>query len=383
MCLIIHNPTCRKVSDEIIDNALHQNQDGFGIFYHDTGEIVRTMSEQRAWDIMTNIDRGYTCHFRYSTSGKVGKKQCHPFHIDETYSLMMNGTIERLVSAKSVDTQELCKILSGLDEERILSILRTYSCRFALLNRKSGQAIMVNRDLWTEYEGVHFSKSNALPKPDKVVRGFSPYTPTKVVPTSSACTPKITPTTIAPWRSYSPPTKRDWSGVDELTETWDDPWGNGNADPFGMFDSYESEWDDYYTDMEEEYTDAIPTGNDHIVAVYGTLKSGHGNHDRLMKKAKFLGTGETFTKYPMVVSGIPYLINRAGEGHHVKVEVYRVTTKELRSLDGLEGHPDWYVRTPLTIKMDKGSSLTAWVYVIPRERSHTHMDDTGVYQNEF
>jgi len=378
MCLIIHNPLCREVSDEIIDNALYQNQDGFGIFYHDTGEIVRTMSERRVWDIMTNIDRGYTCHFRYSTSGKVGKKQCHPFHIDETYSLMMNGTIERLVSSKSVDTQELCKILKGLDEERILSILRTYPCRFSLLNRKSGQAIMVNRDLWVEHKGVHFSKGNALPQPSKVVRGFSSYIPAKVSPK---------PTTVNPWRSYSPPTKHDWSGVDELTESWNDPWGNGNADPFDgsgiPVQDYGSEWDDYYAEMEEEYLDEMPTGDDHVVAVYGTLKSGHGNHDRLMNKAKFLGTGETFTKYPMVVSGIPYLIDRAGKGHHVKVEVYRVTSKELRDLDGLEGHPDWYVRTALTIKMDKGSTLTAWVYTIPDERSHTHMDDTGVYQDEF
>lgn len=374
MCLIIHNPLCRVVSDEIIDNAMHQNQDGFGIFYHDTGEIVRTMSYTKAWDIMTNIDRGYTCHFRYSTSGKIGKKQCHPFHIDDNYSLMMNGTIERLVSSKSVDTQELCKILSGLDEERILSILRTYSCRFALLNRKSGQAIMVNRDLWVEHKGVHFSKSNALPQPSKVVRGFAPYTP------------KSTPTTVTPWRNYSPPAKHDWSGVDELAETWNDPWSNGNADLFdedNIPDDYASEWDDYYTGMEKEYVNEIPTGDDHVVAVYGTLKSGHGNHERLMSKAKFLGTGETFTKYPMVVSGIPYLIDRAGKGHHVKVEVYKVTTAELRRLDGLEGHPDWYVRTALTIKMDKGSTLTAWIYMIPDERSHTHMDDTGVYQNEF
>jgi gamma-glutamylcyclotransferase (GGCT)/AIG2-like uncharacterized protein YtfP len=375
MCLIIHNPLCREVSAEIIDNALQQNQDGFGIFYHDTGEIVRTMSDRKAWDIMTNINRGYTCHFRYSTSGKIGKKQCHPFHIDETYSLMMNGTIERLVSAKSVDTQELCKILKGLDEERILSILRTYSCRFALLNRKSGQAIMVNRDLWVEHEGVHFSKGNALPQPKKIVRGFSSYIP------------KTMPTTVAPWRSYSPPAEHNWSGVDELTESWDDPWGDDNADPFDRsgisYQDYDSEWDDYNGLEEKEYVNEIPTGNSHVVAVYGTLKSGHGNHDRLMGKAKFLGTGETFTKYPMVVSGIPYLIDRAGKGHHVKVEVYRVTTDELRSLDKLEGHPDWYVRSALTIKMDKGSTLTAWVYVIPDERSHTHMDDTGVYQNEF
>lgn len=374
MCLIIHNPLCRGVSEEIIDLALRQNQDGFGIFYHDTGEIVRTMSEQRAWDIMTKVDRGYTCHFRYSTSGKIGKKQCHPFHIDDKYSLMMNGTIERLVSAKSVDTQELCKILSGLDEERILSILRTYSCRFALLNRKSGQAIMVNRDLWVEHGGVHFSKDTALPKP-KVVSGFASYVP------------KPKPTTLTPWRSQSSPTKHKWWGADDTTETWNDPWGNGNHDPFDgsgiPVQDYGTEWDEYYAGLEEDYTNELPSGNDHVIAVYGTLKSGHGNHDRLMDKAKFLGTGETFTKYPMVVSGIPYLINRAGKGHHVKVEVYRVTTKELRSLDGLEGHPHWYVRTPLTIKMHQGSSLTAWVYAIPDERSHTHMDDTGVYQDEF
>ena len=171
-----------------------------------------------------------------------------------------------------------------------------------------------------------------------------------------------------------------------MAESWDDQWDDDAdlLDRSDIYDNYESEWDEYYNGLEEkEYVNEIPTGNSHVVAVYGTLKSGHGNHDRLMGKAKFLGTGETFTKYPMVVSGIPYLIDRAGKGHHVKVEVYRVTTEELRSLDKLEGHPDWYVRSALTIKMDKGSTLTAWVYVIPDERSHTHMDDTGVYQNEF
>jgi len=371
MCLIIHNPLCLDVDPDIIESALWQNQDGFGIFYHDTGEILRTMSADKVFDILTDIKRGYTCHFRYSTSGKIGKKQCHPFRIDDRYSLMMNGTIERLVSSKTVDTMELCKILAGLEEERILNILRTYSCRFSLLNHSTGQAIMVNRDLWTEHKGVHFSKDP--------VAYYTRKTPT---------TPLCPPSTTSPWKYQSTVKPYGYRKSDAWMapevggrNALDDPWDD---DPF---DTTSKEWQAYYDSLEqlelEDSLATLPSGELHLVAVYGTLKQGRGNHDRHLSKAAYIGDGVTDELYPMVVGGIPYLIDEPGKGHRVKVEVYQVDNATLRKLDGLEGHPGWYVRRKLKIRLTAGGSLEAWVYTIPLHRRYTHMDDTGVYHNEF
>ena len=325
MCLIIHNPKAKPVSCEIIEEALWVNPDGFGIFYHDTGEIVRTMDHDDACDLLDS-GRPYSAHFRYATSGTVGVKQCHPFTIDKRYALMMNGTINRLVSKKSVDTDELCKLLAGLREDRILGLLATYACRFVLLDRKTGAATMVNRDLWTTHGGVHYSKSNCLPKPP------SP-------------TPK--------WSKH------------KQSDT-DSGW-------------YWNQWDQWDVQSPKDKVVKAPAKDNgmHTVAVYGTLKSGFGNH-HLLADSYCLGDGHTVEPYPMVVNDIPYLIDDAGTGHRVAVEVYRVTDDTLASLDSLEGHPNWYVRRKIQVQLVKGGAVSAWVYTIPKGKRHSHTGTNSV-----
>jgi gamma-glutamylaminecyclotransferase len=163
----------------------------------------------------------------------------------------------------------------------------------------------------------------------------------------------------------------------------DDPW-ELDDDPF---DTTSKDWQAYYDSLEqlelEDSLATLPSGELHLVAVYGTLKQGRGNHDRHLSKATYIGDGVTDELYPMVVGGIPYLIDEPGKGHRVKVEVYQVDNAALLKLDGLEGHPGWYVRRKLKIRLTAGGSLETWVYTIPSHRRHTHMDDTGVYHNEF
>lgn len=332
MCLIIHNPKAKPVSYEIIDQALWTNPDGFGIFYHDTGEIVRTMSADKVYDLIdTDEPRPYTAHFRYATSGTVGVKQCHPFDIDKRYSLIMNGTINRLVSKKSVDTEELCKLLAGLREDRILGLLATYACRFVLLDRKTGAATMVNRDLWTTYEGVHYSKDNCLPKPP------------------SPSPPK--------WNKHKP------SSCGSNSQSW--YWSQWDNEAW-------QRWSDSDPPTKGETVKAPAKDNGmHTVAVYGTLKSGFGNH-HLLADSYSLGDGHTVDPYPMIVNGIPYLIDDAGTGHRVTVEVYRVTDDTLAHLDSLEGHPNWYVRRKMQVQLVKGGTVSAWVYTIPKSKRYTH-----------
>lgn len=335
MCLIIHNPKGKLIPSLFIDNALCTNPDGFGIFWHDTGAVEYSMSDNHVATLL-DTDRPYTAHFRYATSGPVGLKQCHPFHIDDTYALMMNGTIARLVSKKQVDTERLCQLLAGLTEEKMLEVLRTHPCRFVLLNKQSGAAIVVNRDLWHKRNGVLYSKDNCFDDP--------------------WAKPK--------YKSMGYNT--EWfTGKPTVDPEEPDTWANEEPEDVVYYDD-EYAYEDICCAPAEPIEDDLPSGNRHIVAVYGTLKRGHGNH-RLLSNAKFLGTGHTQNRYPMFGDGIPFLVNKPNVGNWIVVEAYEVSTKELQALDRLEQHPHWYerVQLPVTIVGYTGTlSLTAWVYTI-------------------
>jgi len=100
-----------------------------------------------------------------------------------------------------------------------------------------------------------------------------------------------------------------------------------------------------------------------VVAVYGTLKKGGGNH-RLLYGQRFVNKGTTKDRYPLVISGLPYLLDKRGSGHHVEVEVYKVNNDTFSALDSLEGHPNFYRRRQLPIKLNNGTIVNAWIYFI-------------------
>ncbi len=105
-----------------------------------------------------------------------------------------------------------------------------------------------------------------------------------------------------------------------------------------------------------------------IVAVYGTLKHGFGNH-RVMREARgeFIANARSVDAFPLVVSGLPYLLDKRGAGHRVCVELYRVTSAEgWYGLDRLEGHPDFYCRRVEKFETDTGEVIEAWVYFLAR-----------------
>jgi len=101
---------------------------------------------------------------------------------------------------------------------------------------------------------------------------------------------------------------------------------------------------------------------DNIVAVYGTLRKGMGNYYRYLKNAKHLGTGKTKDKYPMQSKGIPYVYDQKGQGYNVVVDVFKVGDMDLKPLDQLEGHPNWYERKQIPIRLKNGKVITAWLY---------------------
>jgi gamma-glutamylcyclotransferase (GGCT)/AIG2-like uncharacterized protein YtfP len=108
---------------------------------------------------------------------------------------------------------------------------------------------------------------------------------------------------------------------------------------------------------------------DNLVAVYGTLKKGYSNYWHYLYDSTHVGRGTTKDKYPLLVKGLPYLIEEKGKGHNVDVDVFRVSDGVLRNLDGLEGHPNWYRRKQISINVG-GVVLKCWIYFNIRERVH-------------
>jgi gamma-glutamylaminecyclotransferase len=111
---------------------------------------------------------------------------------------------------------------------------------------------------------------------------------------------------------------------------------------------------------------------DTLVAVYGTLKKGYSNYHSYLTGSKYLGGGNTKEKYPLIVKGLPYLIEDSGKGYNVEVDVFKVSASVLSKLDKLEGHPNWYRRKQVDIVVG-GKTLSCWIYFNIKETSAGHV----------
>lgn len=94
-----------------------------------------------------------------------------------------------------------------------------------------------------------------------------------------------------------------------------------------------------------------------LVAVYGSLRRGMGNHRVLERNDAQLLSTERITGFEMFSLGA-YPFIRSGEGE-ITVEVYAVPITGMRDLDALEGYPSFYDRK--LVQTTKGQ---AWIYFI-------------------
>ena len=115
-----------------------------------------------------------------------------------------------------------------------------------------------------------------------------------------------------------------------------------------------------------------------IVAVYGTLKQGFGNHS-VMGNSKLIDSGVTLNEYPMEEHGIPFVLPYKGKGGNIAVEVYMVDKHQMSSIDSLEGHPSNYVRKKTPILLENGVTIIAWLYFYP----HSEYDPNKEYITEY
>lgn len=116
-------------------------------------------------------------------------------------------------------------------------------------------------------------------------------------------------------------------------------------------------------------------GTTRKIAVYGTLRNGFGNH-RYLKNSKFIGTGKTVESFTLSANGIPFV--HKDPLHNVVVEVYEVNDNDLKNIDSLEGHPNWYKREITNIQVGN-QIIPAWLYFYPKKANE--IIESGDYKD--
>jgi gamma-glutamylcyclotransferase (GGCT)/AIG2-like uncharacterized protein YtfP len=102
----------------------------------------------------------------------------------------------------------------------------------------------------------------------------------------------------------------------------------------------------------------------HLVFVYGTLMRGEINH-RLLATARFVAEAHTEPCFDLFDLG-HFPAMSAGGQTVVRGEVYAVDDQTLVRLDRLEGHPEFYQRTP--IRLADGQEVQTYLMEDARAR---------------
>lgn len=98
-----------------------------------------------------------------------------------------------------------------------------------------------------------------------------------------------------------------------------------------------------------------------LVFVYGTLKQGFGNYNRLLATSEFVSNHSTQPEYTMFDLGSFPGVKTNGV-HQIHGEIYSVEDCTFKRLDQLEGYPNFYNR--IEIPTPYGD---AWMYVLNRD----------------
>ena len=327
MCLIIHKPSAELViPDHIIDNAENINPDGFGIVYTDTNECVRTMDYNHARELIL-AERPFVAHYRYATRGTINKNNCHPYHVRDFIRLFSNGTVADLGDDDTCDTAVVADYLKKSPLKTWNPLLSMTETRFAI-TYPDGK--VSRHGTWHEKDGVFYSKNNCFHTRKSTI-GYH-YN----LPSSSK------------WDKYNDYDMSDTrsvygsSYVDDIIDDDDDPWACYPTDQPNVND-----WED-----------------NHLLAVYGTLKAGKSNHS-LLAGASYVGAGKTIYKYGMQASSptsVPFVFEHVNM-HKISVELYELPTASIRKgIDSLEGHPVNYERKLIDVELLDGSVRTCWLY---------------------
>lgn len=178
MCLIIHKPAGLPIAHDLLEAAAELNPDGWGVM--GLGPKGETLIERelavRLPDLLQfeeqHREAEYVLHLRRRTRGTVSRANAHPFKIVEGLYLVHNGTLEMAtpVSGWSDTRHFVNDVLRPLARtyphliadpafQRLLVIGLRCENKLALLDTRSRQFFLINREHGAQFEGLWLSST--------------------------------------------------------------------------------------------------------------------------------------------------------------------------------------------------------------------------------
>lgn len=191
MCIIIAKKAgVEPVKQEYLSKAWDSNSHGGGVVFKRPNEEVKIkkgfMNKEEFMKFLEDIntkDTAFIAHFRIKSVGDVKPENCHPF-VAKNVTYAHNGTLHIQPFEGKTDTETFGTIvfknhtLNWIKENQFLIEMALGTSKFAVMDNKSGEIFILNKEYGKERDGVWYSNESAFPLPKPTYSGcYGNYNP--------------------------------------------------------------------------------------------------------------------------------------------------------------------------------------------------------------
>jgi len=176
MCVIIAKPAGVEPLDEgYFERAWNHNGDGGGVVYKSPDKECCYVQKgfMKKEDMLEKLreinkkENSFIAHFRIKSVGEVKPENTHPFVMDRV-TFAHNGTITSIKPLEGKTDSETFGLLflktrsmKWIKENQLLLEIALGSSKFAIMDNKTGEIFILNKENGKEQDGAWFSNSSA------------------------------------------------------------------------------------------------------------------------------------------------------------------------------------------------------------------------------
>jgi len=188
MCIAIMKSENKKINKATLQRCYDANPDGAGFMYAENKELTVKKGYFTFKDFYKEYkpheNKQVLLHFRIKTHGKIDKKNCHPFLVNNGLGFIHNGIITGYGDDKQSDTIAFNKAIlkkivakhgnNSLFDDPMVELIENvigYS-KLVFLDRHGNYKIM-NEDKGSWHDGIWYSNSSwKKPEPIKYLTNY-------------------------------------------------------------------------------------------------------------------------------------------------------------------------------------------------------------------